>query len=76
MHPATDEDSSFGYGKHACPGRYYTVRKVKLIFSRILLKYDVEWEGKVSTRPPSFTIEGQFGPNPDQMIRIRKRVNK
>ncbi|KAG6988937.1 hypothetical protein G7Y79_00067g095520 [Physcia stellaris] len=29
----TETNLAFGYGKHACPGRFYAVRKVKLMFN-------------------------------------------
>lgn len=64
---------SFGYGKHACPGRFYAVRKVKLMFSMLILKYEMKWVGNVFERPPSLSICGQFVPNQDQKLYIRKR---
>jgi cytochrome P450 len=65
--------ASFGYGKHACPGRFYAVRKVKLIFSRLLLNYDIEWASPRSGMPTRLSMNGQFAPNQEQMIRIKRR---
>lgn len=62
MRAASDEDAgkyqfvtinkemvSFGYGKHACPGRFFAVNEIKLIFIFLLKRYDVETrEGKVN----------------------------
>lgn len=64
---------AFGYGKHACPGRFYAVRKAKLLFTKVLLEYDVQWASPVTKRPPSLSLSGQFAPNMDQQISIRKR---
>ncbi|RHZ55558.1 cytochrome P450 [Aspergillus thermomutatus] len=69
----TKTNLAFGYGKHACVGRFYAVRKVKLVFCRLMLDYLVEWEGNVTERPPSLCIEGQLVPNPEQKIRIKRR---
>jgi hypothetical protein len=55
-------------------GRFYAVRKVKLVFCRLMLDYLVEWEGNVTERPPSLCIEGQLVPNPEQKIRIKRRA--
>ncbi|PSN66994.1 SirB protein [Corynespora cassiicola Philippines] len=66
---------TFGYGRHACPGRFYTIRLVKLIFAKLIHEYDMEWEGVVKTRPPNMCIEVQNGPNMDAKIRIRRRAS-
>jgi len=31
----------FGYGKRACPGRFFAANGIKLILANILLKYDL-----------------------------------
>ncbi|KAI3316492.1 hypothetical protein HD806DRAFT_517399 [Xylariaceae sp. AK1471] len=53
----------FGYSKHACPGRYYCIRQVKLIFTKLLLEYDLKWPAPGTERPQRDMIEGQYGPN-------------
>jgi cytochrome P450 len=35
-------DLSFGYGRHACPGRYLGHLNIKLIMAEILLNYDLK----------------------------------
>ncbi|KAK2061272.1 cytochrome P450, partial [Colletotrichum caudatum] len=32
---------TFGYGKHACPGRFFAVSEIKIIMARLLCHYDV-----------------------------------
>lgn len=32
---------NFGYGKHSCPGRFFAVVEIKLIFASIVLNYDL-----------------------------------
>ncbi|OJD30993.1 membrane dipeptidase [Diplodia corticola] len=56
---------TFGYGRHACPGRFYAVRVAKLIFAKLLHEYDMEWDGPVTSRPANMCIEVQNGPNMD-----------
>jgi cytochrome P450 len=36
---------SFGYGRHACPGRFFAANEIKLIMIEVLRKYDVELKG-------------------------------
>ncbi|KAK9772390.1 putative cytochrome P450 monooxygenase [Seiridium cardinale] len=64
----------FGYGKHACPGRYYCIRQAKLIFTKLLVEYDLEWPVAGIERPQREAMEGQFGPNRTQKMRIRRRA--
>lgn len=64
---------SFGYGNHACPGRFYAVREVKLIFARLILGYDLKWDNPPRDRPPPFLVEGQFLPNMKQKVLLRRR---
>ncbi|KAI0390333.1 putative cytochrome P450 [Xylariaceae sp. FL0594] len=69
-----DTKLAFGYGKHACPGRFYAVRMAKLVFGKVITGYDMRWID-VKVRPPSFSANGQMAPNLTQKIELRKRVN-
>ncbi|MCJ1380205.1 hypothetical protein MMC17_003308 [Xylographa soralifera] len=64
---------AFGYGNHVCPGRFYAVREVKMVFTKLIMEYDVKWDKPVSTRPPAVHVEGQFIPNMQQKICLRRR---
>lgn len=33
----------FGFGKHACPGRYFTHLEAKILIAHLLLKYDFKF---------------------------------
>ncbi|GAB1216308.1 hypothetical protein ATERTT37_005521 [Aspergillus terreus] len=35
------EHMGFGFGKHACPGRFFAVNEIKIALCHILLKYDI-----------------------------------
>lgn len=69
-----DWRSRFGYGTHACPGRFFAVRTVKMIFTKLILEYDIKWEGQVKQKPPPMRIEGQFIPNLSQKIILQERL--
>ncbi|KIL60300.1 hypothetical protein M378DRAFT_168328 [Amanita muscaria Koide BX008] len=32
----------FGYGRHACPGRFFVVNEVKVMLAHVLLNYDIK----------------------------------
>ncbi|OJD16455.1 hypothetical protein ACJ73_08884 [Blastomyces percursus] len=36
------EHLGFGFGKHACPGRFFAANEVKIALCHILLKYDIK----------------------------------
>jgi cytochrome P450 len=35
---------NFGYGKHACPGRFFAAAEIKMILAHFLINYDFELE--------------------------------
>ena len=46
-----------------------------MVFSKLILEYDVGFEGVVRERPPRLVVEGQFVPNLGQRVRLRRRVD-
>lgn len=68
----TKENTSFGYGKHACPGRFFAANEIKLIMARILLQYDVRFPSDVKERYPNFYFGSVSGPSPNGTIELRK----
>ncbi|KAK7909135.1 cytochrome P450 [Apiospora marii] len=63
----------FGYGPHACPGRFYAVKKAKLVLGRLLQHYEFQWDGKRSSRPPGMAFEAQMVPNREAKVLFRSR---
>jgi len=50
------EDLSWGFGRHACPGRYLSEVNIKLILAELLMNYDIKLcEG--AKRPPNIEFE-------------------
>ncbi|KAI6167613.1 cytochrome P450 [Pisolithus thermaeus] len=64
---------AFGYGKHACPGRFLAADELKTMLAYVLISYDVKLEGR-NTRPSS--IKWDIGVMPDPTVRVmfRKRA--
>lgn len=48
------ENASFGFGKHACPGRFFAASQIKLIMAQILQQYDLRYPLDVKERYPNF----------------------
>lgn len=37
-----EQNLFFGYGKHACPGRFFAANEIKMILARSILEYDIK----------------------------------
>jgi cytochrome P450 len=65
---------AWGYGNHICPGRFFAVRGLKLILTKLLLEYEISWDRKKEDgRPGCVNVEGQFVPNLSQRVFIKPR---
>jgi cytochrome P450 len=70
----TNEQSlMFGYGRHACPGRFFAANEIKMILARLLLDYDIQNEGGSKERYANIEIGRQSSPDPRKVL-LFKRV--
>ncbi|KAJ4286358.1 hypothetical protein N0V88_008064 [Collariella sp. IMI 366227] len=44
---------TFGYGRHACPGRYFAGNEVKMIVANFIMQYDMKLPDGVKERHPN-----------------------
>ncbi|RAR02006.1 cytochrome p450 [Stemphylium lycopersici] len=63
---------SFGYGRHACPGRFFATQEIKAIMAHIIMGYDVRFSDG-QKRPNSLCVETQYLPSPEATVEFRKR---
>ncbi|KAL8372584.1 hypothetical protein RB595_002093 [Gaeumannomyces hyphopodioides] len=68
----TSTDMCFGYGRHACPGRFFAANEIKLILARLLLDYDISMPEGLTGRHENRTIGAFQIPKPDAELRFRK----
>lgn len=68
------ESMAFGYGRHACPGRFFADCEIKMIMVYLLTNYDFRFPEGVTERPPSFAAETQFLPNHEAKIMLKARA--
>lgn len=47
---------TFGYGRHACPGRFFAVNEIKMIMANIVMKYEIKLPAGVVGRYPNVPI--------------------
>ncbi|CAJ2504433.1 Uu.00g118270.m01.CDS01 [Anthostomella pinea] len=68
---ASFSNLTFGYGNHACPGRFIAIRLLKVLLTRLLLEYEFSWD-VIGEPPPRFVLEGISFPNVGQRITVRR----
>ncbi|KAL4922910.1 cytochrome P450 [Aspergillus aurantiobrunneus] len=63
---------AFGYGRQACPGRFYAIRLLTTVLGEMILRYDIRYAGGRRARPEPIDLEPLLGP--DQSIEIEFRA--
>lgn len=63
----------FGYGDHACPGRFFAAAEVKVALVHLLLKYDFAFPG-AEGRPQDLQVTGaEHRSDPRAKILVRRK---
>ena len=63
---------SFGFGRHACPGRFFAANEIKALMVYLLVNYDMKFpEGQ--KRPESLQFETQYLPSHDQKVLFKRK---
>ncbi|KAM7213845.1 Cytochrome P450 [Rhypophila decipiens] len=70
---ANPESLGFGYGRHACPGRFFAAAEIKAIMVYILLNYDFRFPDGQKERPANLLAEVQCLPNPAGRVMFKRR---
>ncbi|TGZ76193.1 cytochrome P450 [Ascodesmis nigricans] len=66
----TEHSLGFGYGKHACPGRFFASNEVKIALCWMLIKYD--WE-LAEPLKPKWWLGSEMIPDAAAKLRYRRR---
>ncbi|KAF8574243.1 cytochrome P450 [Ramaria rubella] len=62
----------FGYGKHACPGRFFAANELKLMMAHLVINYDVNLE-KEGVRPSNRWYALECVPDTEAEVVFRRR---
>lgn len=65
---------NFGYGVHACPGRFFASQEIKLLMLYFLRNYDIKLADEAAGRPANIIKEFQVSPDVTKEVLIRKRA--
>ena len=64
----------FGYGRQACPGRFFAANTIKAIMSRLIMEYDFKFDDcQAGRRPVNWMVGEHVLPNTSTVVLIRKR---
>ncbi|KAE8835228.1 hypothetical protein HRS9122_07498 [Pyrenophora teres f. teres] len=66
---------TFGYGEHACPGRFFATTEIKIFLCFVLMRYDLRFL-KEQGRPRDGEVEGVVFVVPSAQIEIRRRTEE
>ncbi len=61
---------TFGYGRHACPGRFFATQEIKLIVAHVLQKYEIE---PLKERPQNKTFLEFKIPDEGLKLNVRRK---
>lgn len=67
-----NSNTSFGAGKHSCPGRFFAGTEIKMLLAYFLLGYDMRLKDG-EERPRGYLVMMSKGPNPEGEIMFRRR---
>ncbi|KAF0316260.1 cytochrome P450 [Colletotrichum asianum] len=68
-----DTSLAFGYGRNACPGRFFAANEMKMILATTFLKYDLKMPDGCTERYKNLTFGSQSVPDPTKTIMVRLR---
>ena len=67
------ENLAFGYGRSACPGRFFSAAQMKLFLAKLLIEYDFRFPEGQTERPDNVFADERIMPSRTQEIFFRKR---
>ena len=62
---------AFGYGQHACPGRFFASNEIKIALCHLLLKYD--WQPAGDGEDATWAFETTNLVKPNCKVQLRRR---
>lgn len=64
---------SWGYGKHACSGRFFACDEIKIVVAHLLLDYEFKFGDGARGRPRNVSYELQNAPDPGVSVFMKRR---
>jgi cytochrome P450 len=67
-----EQNFAFGYGRHACPGRFFATNEIKMILTRLILDYDIKMPGGREERWEQMDIGRSSMPHPGKTVMLKR----
>ncbi|CAK7217407.1 hypothetical protein SCUCBS95973_003141 [Sporothrix curviconia] len=64
---------TFGYGRHACPGRFFAANEIKMILTHVLLQQDMKLADGATERYPNIEFGSMSIPDPSKKLLFRAK---
>lgn len=69
---SNEQNLVFGYGKHACPGRFFAANEIKMLLARIILEFDFKNEDGSAERYKDIEIGPLIAPDTKRNLLLRR----
>ena len=67
-----EQNLAFGYGRHACPGRFFAANEIKMIVAKMILDYDIKMPDGLHERYANIEVGRTSSPNPAKKLLFKK----
>ncbi|KAF2622679.1 cytochrome P450 monooxygenase-like protein, partial [Macroventuria anomochaeta] len=67
-----EQNLAFGYGRHACPGRFFAANEIKMIVAKMILDYDIKMPDGLTERYAQIEVGRSSLPNPTKKLLFKK----
>jgi cytochrome P450 len=67
-----ESNLAFGYGRHACPGRFFAANEIKMILARVILDFDIKMPGDAKERHAQLDIGTSSMPHPGKTLMLKR----
>jgi cytochrome P450 len=67
-----EQNLVFGYGRHACPGRFFAANEIKMIVAKMILDYDIKMPDGLTERYANIEVGRTSSPNPTKKLLFKK----
>ncbi|PSN58628.1 cytochrome P450 monooxygenase-like protein [Corynespora cassiicola Philippines] len=67
-----EQNLAFGYGRHACPGRFFAANEIKMIVAKMIMDYDIKLPDGQTERYAQIEIGPSISPDPTKKLLFKK----
>lgn len=69
---SNEQSLMFGYGRHACPGRFFAAKEIKMLLAKLIATYDLKNEGESTERYADIEVGVLIAPDSKRTVLFKK----